>query len=80
MLWPFQFPKGLSQDLLNCSPAFWAPICVIMASLPAYPPQQLSVLCKWQVLHLKMTDTSWALVAHACNPSYVRGWDQEDGG
>jgi hypothetical protein len=26
----------------------------------------------------KMTSTSQALVAHACNPSYSRGSDQED--
>jgi hypothetical protein len=28
----------------------------------------------------KKKEDSWALVAHACNPSYFRGRDQEDRG
>jgi hypothetical protein len=31
-------------------------------------------------MHMKIQDTSRALVAHACNPSYSRGRDQEDHG
>jgi hypothetical protein len=37
-------------------------------------------LCLFSSLSQKFLVSSWALVAHTCNPSYSGGRDQEDGG
>jgi hypothetical protein len=34
----------------------------------------------WNLICIKSLNVSVTMVAHTCNPTYLRGWDQEDWG